>query len=78
MGGGITFYSENTNAVPYGDYDNIKNSNNVASNIIGTLNFGYRSQPEDGGYCFRVGVAPIITKNNFMPLWPYISFGYSF
>ncbi len=47
-------------------------------NIIGTMVFGYRSQPVDGGFMFRGGFAPIISEGSFIPYYPYLSFGYSF
>jgi hypothetical protein len=46
--------------------------------FFGTMNFGYRKQPVDGGFMFRAGVTPIFNKNNFIPYYGYISFGYSF
>jgi hypothetical protein len=53
-----------------------RRSNN--NGVLGTLNFGYRYQPVDGGFSFRAGVSPIITSDQFLPYWPYLSFGYSF
>ena len=47
-------------------------------NIIGTMIFGYRSQPLDGGFMFRAGVAPVISEGDFIPYYPYLSFGYTF
>ena len=47
-------------------------------NFIGTMVFGYRSQPVDGGFMFRGGVAPIISEGDFIPYYPYLSFGYTF
>ncbi|WKK59806.1 hypothetical protein [Sphingobacterium sp. BN32] len=46
--------------------------------VMGNLVFGYRKQPLDGGFLFRAGFAPVITKKDFIPYWPYVSFGYSF
>lgn len=48
------------------------------SQIFGTMVFGYRSQPVDGGFMFRTGVSPIFGRGNFIPYWFYISFGYTF
>lgn len=48
------------------------------SSIYGTMVFGYRYQPRDGGFLFRAGFAPIFNADNFIPYWPYLSFGYSF
>ncbi len=46
--------------------------------VFGTMTFGYRLQPVDGGFQFRAGVAPIFTREVFIPYWPYLSFGYAF
>lgn len=46
--------------------------------FMGTLTFGYRKQPVDGGFNFRAGLSPIFREGSFIPYLPYISFGYSF
>jgi hypothetical protein len=46
--------------------------------FFGTMNFGYRKQPVDGGFMFRAGIAPVFGKGNFIPWWPYLSLGFSF
>ena len=38
---------------------------------------GYRYQPLNTGFMFRVGIAPIF-RNEVLPAYPYISFGYTF
>jgi hypothetical protein len=86
VGAGITYYNANTGDVFFDeqysvDYVNgnmvyYRRSNN--NGVLGTLNFGYRYQPVDGGFSFRAGVSPIITSDQFVPYWPYVSFGYSF
>lgn len=48
------------------------------SSVFGTMVFGYRSQPTDGGFLFRAGLAPVFGEGNFIPYYPYISFGYTF
>jgi len=48
------------------------------SSIIGTLTIGYRNQPIHGGFMFRAGFNPIIFRNQFVPYYPYVSFGYNF
>lgn len=40
--------------------------------------FGYRYQPLKGGFIFRAGVNTIVDSEFWVPLWPYISVGYSF
>ena len=52
--------------------------NGNESTVFGTMTFGYRRQPVEGGFMFRAGVSPIITQGSFIPYWPYLSFGYSF
>ncbi len=84
VGAGISYYSVKTsgsfifvdNNNPGGSYNNSNSSS--LNGVYGTMTFGYRSQPEDGGFCFRAGVSPIITSNSFAPYWPYFSFGYTF
>lgn len=48
------------------------------SGVIGTTVFGYRRQPEDGGFLFRAGISPVFGRGNFVPYFGYISFGYAF
>ncbi|WP_257657845.1 hypothetical protein [Parapedobacter lycopersici] len=48
------------------------------SKALGSLVFGYRKQPVDGGFNFRAGLSPILFDGNFIPYLPYVSFGYSF
>lgn len=50
----------------------------VDSKALGSLIFGYRKQPVDGGFNFRAGLSPILFDGNFIPYLPYVSFGYSF
>jgi len=55
---------------------------------VGTLIAGYRYQPRDGGFNFRVGASPLIGKglglnsNNPSAIgvlpWGYLSFGWTF
>lgn len=44
--------------------------------VIGTLTFGYRYQPEDSGFNFRVAFNPLFNSNSFVPFIG-ISFGYT-
>ncbi|MBB5395572.1 hypothetical protein [Mucilaginibacter sp. AK015] len=86
VGAGITYYNVNTNDVFFStQYEDVYFSDGTYytksknhSGIIGTLNFGYRYQPVDGGFSFRAGVSPVITSEQFLPYWPYVSFGYAF
>ncbi|MVN89831.1 hypothetical protein GO816_01700 [Mucilaginibacter sp. HME9299] len=49
-----------------------------ASTTIGTMTFGYRYQPIDGGFNFRASLNPIFNKSNFIPYYFGLSFGYTF
>src|SRR5690554_895046 len=46
--------------------------------IMGSMTFGYRKQPIDGGFNFRAGLSFVFWKGNFIPYLGYLSFGYSF
>ncbi|QDH79685.1 hypothetical protein FKX85_11815 [Echinicola soli] len=48
------------------------------SMVLGSLVFGYRKQPNDGGFTFRAGLSPYFSSNYFYPFVPYLSFGYAF
>lgn len=48
------------------------------STVFGTMVFGYRRQPVDGGFMFRAGLSPFFGQGNFIPYYAYISFGYNF
>ncbi|MFN0275802.1 MAG: hypothetical protein ACKVPJ_08665 [Chitinophagales bacterium] len=59
---------------------------NVAQ-FLGTMIFGYRSQPVDGGFTFRAGLTPVFGNLKvegepdtfiFIPYFGGISFGYAF
>lgn len=44
-----------------------------------SLTMGYRSQPVQGGFCFRAGINPIyVPRDRFFVPWPYLSVGYNF
>jgi len=49
----------------------------TASTVLGTMTFGYRYQPVDGGFNFRASFTPIFYSANFVP-YGGISFGYTF
>jgi hypothetical protein len=86
VGAGITYYNANTGDVFFSEQYNVDYSNGGTvyykrsnqNGVLGTLNFGYRYQPIDGGFSFRGGVSPIFSSSQFTPFWPYISFGYAF
>lgn len=53
-------------------------SREKGSAFIGTMSFGYRLEPQEGGFLFRAGITPIFDRTSFFPFWPQISFGYAF
>jgi len=48
------------------------------SGTFGHLNFGYRLQPQDGGFTFRAFISPVFGSGYFIPYWGGLSFGYKF
>ncbi|MGE0321699.1 MAG: hypothetical protein AB7S68_05310 [Polyangiaceae bacterium] len=42
--------------------------------VAGTATVGYRYQPRDGGFLFKVGFTPLVGSGGFLP-WGGISFG---
>ncbi|WP_226389099.1 hypothetical protein [Penaeicola halotolerans] len=51
---------------------------NGSPNVMGTLNFGYRKIPTDGGFMWRVNLNPIFNSNGFWPIFAGLGFGYAF
>jgi hypothetical protein len=47
------------------------------SGIGGTATIGYRLQPWDGGFVFRIGFTPVFVLSDFLP-YGGLSLGYSF
>jgi hypothetical protein len=45
---------------------------------FGHLSFGYRYQPENGGFFFRANIVPIFGSGYFVPYYAGLSFGYKF
>ena len=48
------------------------------SSTFGHLNFGYRLQPQKGGFTFRAFISPIFGSWGFFPYFGGVSFGYKF
>jgi len=48
-----------------------------SSTVIGTMTFGYRYQPVEGGFSFRGTFNPLFNASSFYP-YGGISFGYTF
>lgn len=52
-------------------------SEGAATTVWGTAIVGYRYQPEDGGFMFRVGASPLISDDGVFT-WPDLSLGGAF
>jgi hypothetical protein len=85
VGGGATFiyyrnqyydWSSNSTQVRK-DFDFILNSGDTPA-LMGTLNFGYRKIPVNGGFTFRANLTPVFNQNGFWPIWGGVGFGYAF
>lgn len=50
---------------------------NATSAGFVSFTVGYRSQPVQGGFCFRGGLTPFFIENSLIA-WPYLGFGYNF
>lgn len=48
------------------------------TSTFGHLNFGYRLQPQNGGFTFRAFMCPIFGGFGFVPYYGGLSFGYKF
>jgi len=46
--------------------------------VFGTMTFGYRYQPVNGGLTYRYSINPFFDIKNFKPWWFGFSIGYSF
>ncbi|MGI8634514.1 MAG: hypothetical protein ACR2KZ_03825 [Segetibacter sp.] len=60
----------------------VSNSNKDASGAFrrsfGFLNLGYRKQPAEGGYFFKVNLVPVFGNGFFWPYYAGVGFGYAF
>ncbi len=56
----------------------VNDDRNTEDQWFGTLTFGYRREPKEGGFLFRVALTPIITQGVFWPFYGGVSFGYAF
>jgi hypothetical protein len=75
IGAGATYINVNINSgnssYEFGSYQF------TGSKVAGTMTFGYRYQPIDGGFSFRASFNPILIGNTFVP-YGGLSFGYAF
>lgn len=71
IGAGLTFGSAGGNIdTAGGDFDE-------GGFAAFTSTIGYRLQPTDGGFLFRIGFTPVFTANGFLP-WAGLSLGGTF
>ena len=73
IGLGATYASFHTGA----DFLSLNTNPVTANTVLGTMTFGYRYQPVDGGFNFRASFNPIFDSSNFVPYFG-LSFGYTF
>lgn len=53
------------------------NTTTTTQKVLGTMTFGYRYQPIDGGFNFRASFNPLFDSSTFYPFVGF-SFGYTF
>jgi hypothetical protein len=70
MGVGFTYVSLTTKGQAF--------EKDQFSTSFGHLHFGYRLQPQNGGFTFRAGITPVFNSNGFVPYYASLSFGYKF
>ncbi len=46
--------------------------------FIGTMTFGYRRQPLDGGFMWKIAITPVIADGFFWPYYGGLALGYAF
>ena len=76
VGAGLTYTNFSVNSDVF-SFSNSQSTTTKTSTVLGTMTFGYRSQPIDGGFNFRASFNPIITSTSFLPSFG-LSFGYTF
>jgi hypothetical protein len=59
------------------DFLSFNSTPTTSHTVLGTMTFGYRYQPIDGGFNFRASFNPIFDSSNFVPFGG-ISVGYTF
>lgn len=79
MGAGLTYLhvTQNTPDQYYDLFGGSNFSNQINNILIGTMSFGYRSQPLRGGFNFRGGLIPLFAQGS-AGLSIYVSLGYNF
>jgi hypothetical protein len=75
LGAGLTFMYLGAGAD--GLYGSDESASASAFLPVGTALVGYRLQPKDGGFMFRVGASPLFGAGGALP-WGYLSLGATF
>ena len=70
VGGGVTVLSKKVDV--FNDY-----YNDEPTNLYATFSFMYRRQPKNGGFSWRIGFTPLISKGYIQPSGA-VSLGYNF
>ena len=68
VGAGITYLSRKVDVFNY--YED------QPTNLFGTFSFMYRRQPKNGGFSWRIGFTPLVTKN-YIQASGGVSLGYN-
>jgi len=79
VGGGGVLLDVKGSGLVDAEGENVDAQGNIDTMLFGlTALAGYRHQPADGGFVFRVGVSPVMVFNSgFLP-WGYLSLGGAF
>lgn len=48
------------------------------NHVVGTMTFGYRHQPADGGFMWKIALTPVLADGFFWPYFGGIALGYCF
>jgi hypothetical protein len=72
IGAGATYASYTSSG-----FFSFTNTSTTAHKVFGTMTFGYRYQPIDGGFNFRASFNPFFDSSTFYPFVGF-SFGYTF
>lgn len=75
------YYDQNNNYVCTSYYTESYNyilEVDGSPSVMGTMSFGYRKVPVDGGVTWRINLTPLFNNNGFWPLYAGVGLGYAF
>jgi hypothetical protein len=75
---GRNYFELGAGVTPVIAFEDFSDDGGAFSTTFGHLNFGYRLQPKQGGFFFRVAINPVFGKGFFWPYYGGIGFGYKF